>query len=49
MMTPALQNTLGRLRGIPILLILDAQNKVIHKEVGEIFEEDFAELLRYAK
>ncbi len=49
MMTPALQNTLGRLRGIPILLILDAQNKVIYKEVGEIFEEDFAELLRYAK
>ena len=49
MVTPALQNTLGRLRGIPILLILDAQNKVIHKEVGEIFEEDFAELVRYAK
>ncbi len=49
MMTPALQNMLGRLRGIPILLILDAKNKVIYKEVGEIFEEDFAELLRYAK
>ena len=49
MMTPALQTALGRMRGIPILLVLDAQNKVIRKEIGEIFEEDFADLQLYVK
>ncbi|MEI8399371.1 MAG: TlpA disulfide reductase family protein [Alcaligenaceae bacterium] len=49
MMTPTLQSALGRMRGIPILLVLDAQNKVIRKEIGEIFEEDFADLILYAK
>ena len=49
MMTPELNAALGRMRGIPILLMLDPANKVVLKEVGEMFEEDFAELSRYAR
>ena len=49
MMTPELRTALGRLRGIPILLILDPKGKVIYKEVGEVFEEDFADLVIYTK
>ena len=49
MMTPELKQTIGKIRGVPVLLILDAKNKLIYKEVGEFFEEDFAELIKYAK
>jgi len=49
MMTPELKQTIGKIRGVPVLLILDAKNKLIYKEVGEVFEEDFAELIKYAK
>ena len=49
MMTSELKQTIGKIRGVPVLLILDAKNKLIYKEVGEIFEEDFAELIKYAK
>jgi hypothetical protein len=34
---------------VPVLLILDANNKLIYKEIGEIFEEDYAELIKYAR
>ena len=49
MMTPELKQTIGKIRGVPVLLILDAKNKLIYKEVGEVFEEDFIELIKYAK
>jgi len=49
MMTPELKQTIGIIRGVPVLLILDAKNKLIYKEVGEVFEEDYIELTKYAK
>lgn len=49
MMTPELNKSLGKVKVIPVLLILDKNNKIIYKEVGEIFEEDFADLKRFAK
>jgi thiol-disulfide isomerase/thioredoxin len=49
MMTQELKQTIGKIRGVPVLLILDAKNKLIYKEVGEIFEEDYVELIKYAK
>jgi thiol-disulfide isomerase/thioredoxin len=49
MMTAELNQAIGKIRGIPVLLILDAKNKLIYKEVGEVFEEDYAELIKYAR
>ena len=49
MMTPELNQAIGKIRGVPVLLILDAKNKVIYKEIGEVFEEDYIELIKYAK
>ena len=49
MMTPELKQTIGKIRGVPVLLIIDAKNKLIYKEVGEVFEEDYAELIKYAR
>jgi len=49
MMTPELNLTIGKIRGVPVILILDAKNKLIYKEVGEVFEEDYMELIKYAK
>ena len=49
MMTPELKQTIGKIRGVPVLLILDANNKLIYKEIGEVFEEDYVELIKYAK
>ena len=49
MMTPDLKQTIGKIRGVPVLLIIDAKNKLIYKEVGEVFEEDYVELIKYAR
>ena len=49
MMTPKLNQAIGKIRGVPVLLIIDANNKLIYKEIGEIFEEDYAELIKYAR
>jgi thiol-disulfide isomerase/thioredoxin len=49
MMTPELKQTIGKIRGVPVLLIIDAKNKLIYKEVGEVFEEDYVELIKYAR
>jgi len=49
MMTPELNQAIGKIRGVPVLLILDSKNKVIYKEIGEVFEEDYEELIKYAK
>ena len=49
MMTPELNQAIGKIRGVPVLLILDAKNKLIYKEIGEVFEEDYMELIKYAK
>ena len=49
MMTPELNQAIGKIRGVPVLLILDAKNKLIYKEIGEVFEEDYVELIKYAR
>jgi len=49
MMTPELNQAIGKIRGVPVIFILDAKNKLIYKEVGEVFEEDYMELIQYAK
>jgi len=49
MMTPELNQAIGKIRGDPVRLILDAKNKLIYKEIGEVFEEDYMELIKYAK
>ena len=49
MMTKELNQAIGKIRGVPVLFIIDANNKVIYKEIGEVFEEDYAELIKYAK
>ena len=49
MMTPELNQAIGKIRGVPVLLILDAKNKLIYKEIGEVFEEDYADLIKYAR
>jgi thiol-disulfide isomerase/thioredoxin len=49
MMTPELKQTIGKIRGVPVLLIIDAKNKLIYKEFGEVFEEDYVELIKYAR
>ena len=49
MMTPELNKSFGKVKGVPIVLILDKNNKIIHQELGEMFEEDFADLKRFAK
>ena len=48
-MTPELQKSMGKVKGIPILIILDKNNKVIYREIGEIFPEEYADLKRFAK
>jgi thiol-disulfide isomerase/thioredoxin len=49
MMTPELKQTIGKIRGVPVLLIIDPKNKLIYKEIGEVFEEDYIELIKYAR
>ncbi len=49
MMTPELNKSFGKVKGVPIVLILDKNNTIIHQEMGEMFEEDFADLKRFAK
>lgn len=49
MMSPELKRSIGKVRGVPILIILDKNNKVVYQEIGEIFEEDFVSLERFAK
>jgi len=49
MMTPELNQAIGKIRGVPVLLILDSKNKLIYKEIGEVFEEDYMDLIKYAK
>ena len=49
MMTAELNQAIGKIRGVPVLLIIDSKNKLIYKEVGEVFEEDYAELIKYAR
>ena len=49
MMTPELNKAIGKIRGVPVIWILDSKNKLIYKEIGEVFEEDYMELIKYAK
>ncbi|TWG82947.1 thiol-disulfide isomerase/thioredoxin [Cupriavidus gilardii J11] len=46
--TPALRTTIGPRKGLPELYVIDANGKVVQKEVGEMLEEDVAALARHA-
>lgn len=48
METDALCAATGPRKGLPELLVLDAKGRVVHKEVGEMLEDDVADLARYA-
>jgi thiol-disulfide isomerase/thioredoxin len=48
METDALCAATGPRKGLPELLVLDAKGRVVRKEVGEMLEDDVAELARYA-
>ncbi|MBY4899013.1 TlpA disulfide reductase family protein [Cupriavidus sp. AU9028] len=47
--SPALRAALGARKGLPELYVIDADGKVVQKEVGETLEEDVAGLERYAR
>lgn len=49
MMTPALKEAIGKRKGIPELYVLDRLGRVIQKDYGQMLDEDFMELARYAK
>ncbi|UCF24318.1 MAG: TlpA family protein disulfide reductase, partial [Ralstonia sp.] len=38
----------GPRKGLPELLVLDANGRVVRKELGEMLEDDVADLARYA-
>lgn len=46
--TPALRAAIGGRKGLPELYVIDANGKVVQKEVGEMLEEEVAALARYA-
>lgn len=46
--TPALRAVLGKRKGLPELYVIDANGKVVQKEVGEMLEEEVAALAKYA-
>lgn len=45
----AVEKIMGKIKGLPVNHILDRQGKVVRIDVGEIFDEDFNEILRLAK
>ena len=47
--TPALRAALGKRKGLPELYVIDANGKVVQKEVGEMLEEEVAALAKYAR
>ncbi len=47
--TPALRAALGKRKGLPELYVIDADGKVVQKEVGEMLEEEVAALAKYAR
>lgn len=48
METDALCAATGPRKGLPELLVLDANGRVVRKEVGEMLEDDVADLAQYA-
>lgn len=48
METDALCAATGPRKGLPELLVLDDRGRVVRKEVGEMLEDDVADLARYA-
>ena len=45
----ALENVLGKLKGLPVNQVFDRQGKVIRIDIGEIFDEDFDDIARLAR
>ena len=48
METDALCAATGPRKGLPELLVIDANGRVVRKEVGEMLEDDVADLAKYA-
>lgn len=48
MSTPALKQAIGAHRGIPEVIVLDRNGRVVLHEIGEMLEEDVADLAKYA-
>ena len=48
METDALCAATGPRKGLPELLVIDANGRVVRKEVGEMLEDDVADLAQYA-
>lgn len=45
----ALEKVLGRLKGLPVNQVFDADGKVVRIDIGEIFDEDFDDIARLAR
>jgi thiol-disulfide isomerase/thioredoxin len=39
----------GKRRGLPIVHVVDARGRIVFTEIGEMFEEDVAALMRFAQ
>ncbi|WP_009522861.1 TlpA disulfide reductase family protein [Imbroritus primus] len=48
MSNPTLKQAIGAHRGIPEVIVLDRNGRVVLHEIGEMLEEDVAELAKYA-
>ena len=48
-LSPTLATQLPKPRGLPVTVVLSPQGKVLAAESGQMFEEDVAELARWAK
>jgi thiol-disulfide isomerase/thioredoxin len=47
--TPQLEAWFGRRRSLPELYVIDANGRIVQREVGELFPEDIAALARHAR
>lgn len=49
MMTPEMSARIGKRRGIPELYVVDPSGIVVQKDVGQMVDADFAELVRFSR
>lgn len=45
----AIEAVAGRLKGLPVIQVLDRHGRVVRIDVGEIFDEDFDDIARLAQ
>jgi thiol-disulfide isomerase/thioredoxin len=46
---PALARVLGKLKGLPVLQVIDRHGVLHQVEVGEMLDEDYADIARFAR